>query len=81
MMKLSQELRSDVDFAVSEDSEKPGLQRGLPPSFQKRWQQWEQQVSSSLQEPKGYECGLRHRCGYRDGSDEPEKKSLGVAQA
>ena len=54
MMKLSQDTSEAFKDEVGEDSERPGLQRSLPLSFRERWQQWEQQVSSSLQELHGF---------------------------
>ncbi|CAK9008541.1 ATP-dependent RNA helicase DHX29 (DEAH box protein 29) [Durusdinium trenchii] len=35
---------------LSQDSEKPGLQRGLPPVYRQRWQEWDQELLADLQD-------------------------------
>ncbi|CAJ1395035.1 unnamed protein product [Effrenium voratum] len=38
---------------LSEEADKPGLQRGLPPAYRQQWQEWEQQVAAEQQESAG----------------------------
>mmetsp|Transcript_78100 Transcript_78100/g.252815 ORF Transcript_78100/g.252815 Transcript_78100/m.252815 type:complete len:1548 (+) Transcript_78100:58-4701(+) len=37
---------------LSEDADRPGLCRGLPPAFKQRWQEWEQEAASRLREAR-----------------------------